>query len=113
MTDPLDELFGVSFNTFDTRHIEKYFDGLKRAVTDSNKVLRRADDGEVKDASEHVSNEFSWFESDFDALVQAYDGAIDALAQYRAIIEERLTPDEVYDLNAIRVKQAMMKASKK
>lgn len=112
MNDPLDELFGVSFDTLDTRSIEKYFDSLKRAVTDSNKVLQRADDSEVKEASEHVSNEFSWFESDFDSLVKAYEEAINVIAQYKSVVEERLTSNEVYELNTIRVKQAMIKVNK-
>lgn len=112
MNDPLDELFGVSFDTFDTRSIEKYFDGLKRAVTYSNKVLQRADDSEVKEASEYVSNEFSWFESDFDSLVNAYEEAAGVIAQYKSIVQERLTAEELYELNTIRVKQAMIKVNK-
>lgn len=113
MVDPLDELFGVSYEPFDTTAVEKYFSGLKQAVTDCEKTLKREEESELKDTGDWVVNEFSWFESDFDSLIQAYNEAVDVIAQYKSIVEERLTSSEAYDLNTIRVKQAMMKASKK
>lgn len=107
-TDPIDEVFG--FHTpaeLDIVKISKYFKDLVQSVNTASKVLKHSDDEEAKYVVEGIVNELSWVEDDVHKLIQFYDDAQDLIGGYRTLIEERMTKDEVYEFNTIKVRNKM------
>ncbi len=106
--EPVDEVFGLHTpDELDIVKIEKYFKDLARSVTDAAIAFKYSDDEAVIDAISGIVSELTWVERDIHDLFQFYNDAQDIIASYRSLAEERMTEDELYEYNTIRVRNKM------
>lgn len=110
MTNELDELFGVSTpKDVDTSKIAKYFKDLDRSITSAKSTSRHSDDEDFDNCIDEITNELSWLDGDLHTLIEEYNTAIETLDVYRRVVEDRLTDDEQYELNALLVRRRLEK----
>lgn len=107
-TDPIDEVFGVRTPiALDITKIERYFKDVENAVRDAVKTVKYSDDETALAQIGEIDNQLSWVADDLYRLFQFYDEAQDVIADYRSIIEKRMTDDEQHELNTIMVRNKL------
>lgn len=105
---PVDEVLGMSLlNDADANRAEHYFRDLERAVATAVRDVKHSDDREAVSAIDEIDTTCGWASTYVYDLIQAYDDAMTLLDEYRSVVLSRLTEDEVYELNAINVRNKL------